>query len=61
MWTTTSFYLGLLLFLVLINDLPLVIKESIIYLYADDTLIDTYNKEITEIAQCLDRDIIFKW
>ena len=58
-----SSILGPLLFLVFINDLPLVVTECKMNLYADDSLVYTSSECVTTIDDCLNREVmrISKW
>ena len=49
--------LGPLLFLVYINDLPCIIKNSNVWLYADDTSIYHSSKDITQLNKPLKEDL----
>ena len=49
--------LGLLLFIIFINDLPLFIKDSIITIFTDDTTIATVDKSKPDITQTLQNEI----
>lgn len=44
--------LGPLLFIIYINDLIVILKNSIVF-YIDDTIIYGFNKEVREIHNCL--------
>ena len=50
--------LGPLLFLFFINDMPSYLNNSIIDMYADDTLIYVCNKEVSTIKNLLNDDLI---
>ena len=49
--------LGPLLFIVYINDLPIVIKECDVSIYADDTAIYTSKSSIMEVESSLQEDL----
>jgi len=55
--------LGLLLFLVYINDLPLAIKNCKVTLYADDTVLYYFAKEPHLLEEALNDDLlkVFQW
>ena len=55
--------LGPLLFIIYINDLPSVIKDCSIQLYADDTVISFSSKSVSEIESRLSSDLdnIISW
>ncbi len=55
--------LGPLLFLVYINDLPVVLKHATISLFADDTGVAVAAKDIPELQDLLkaDVDVLVKW
>ena len=43
--------LGPLLFLLYVNDMPDVVKDSSIYLYADDTVLLNYGKNMINVKK----------
>ena len=49
--------LGLILFLICINDLPLSIKNNKVTMYADDTSISYSSKNIDELNETLNSDL----
>ena len=50
--------LGPLLFLLFINDMSEYITNSIVDMYADDTLIYVCHKDINVIENCLNEDLV---
>ena len=48
--------LGLLLFLIYINDLPQALNKTGSYLYADDTCIFYQDKDVEETEKVLDKE-----
>ena len=55
--------LGPLFFLIYINDLPLVVKNSQVTLYADDTVLYCFSKEPRMLEEALNEDLleVAKW
>ena len=55
--------LGPLLFVILINDLPLQLDYSEVLMYADDTMIYYSHKSLAEIEKCINSDAekVNKW
>ena len=49
--------LGPLLFLLYVNDMPDVVKDSSIYLYADDTVLLNYGKNVINVKNDMQRDL----
>ena len=49
--------LGPLLFLLYVNDMPDVVKDSSIYLYADDTVLLNYGKNMINVKNDMQRDL----
>ena len=48
--------LGPLLFLLYVNDMPDVVKDSSIYLYADDTVLLNYGKNMINVKNEMQRE-----
>ena len=48
--------IGLLVFLLYINDIPQTLSDSHTYMYADDTSIFCQNKDDTEIEDVLNKE-----
>ena len=63
MWSTTRFYLGPLLFIIYINDLPMAVENSKISMYADDTFVSNKTRSKFEIREELYPDFIkiYEW
>lgn len=55
--------LGPLLFVLLINDLPIQLNYCNVLMYADDTVIYFSHKSLTEIEKCINSDAekVFRW
>jgi len=55
--------LGPTLFLVNINDLPLVLSECIVYIFADDSTTSAHNKNIDQVASTFSNELqqVNKW
>ena len=55
--------LGPTLFLVNINDLPLVLSVCIVYIFADDSTTSAHNKNIDQVASTLSDELqqVNKW
>ena len=49
--------LGPLLFLLYVNGMPDVVKDSSIYLYADDTVLLNYGKNMINVKNGMQRDL----
>ena len=49
--------LGPTLFLVYINDLPLVLSECSVDIFADDSTISAHNKNIDQVASTLSNEL----
>ena len=49
--------LGLLLFLLFINDLPLVVSHSNVHLFADDTFLSYSDSDISSINEKMNQDM----
>ena len=55
--------LGQTLFLVYINDLPLVLSECNVDIFADDSTISAHNKNIDQVVSTLSNELqqVNKW
>ena len=49
--------LGPILFLLFINDMPTILSQCSIEMYADDTLLYTYGKDVDKIKHALNNDL----
>ncbi len=63
MWSSTGIYLGPLMFLLYISDLPECVKNTTPGMYADDTQIYASSASFSELVTKLNQDLenIVKW
>ena len=63
LWSDAGFVLGLLLFLIFINDLLDSVKSSTVYHFADDTNLLYANKSLKKINKLVNHNIVLiaKW